>query len=332
MYHSRWKGNHYEAGFKYGNRLKKNNIGLKLNERLNDKKISYGKGVLNIYRDFYPEIIDEIQGFADGLKEEFDLVFAFLTSMYVFTYNNYCSIIAIKNEDEILFARNSDFSIDIEKLCDCAYYKLDNGYSFIGNTTAMIEIEDGVNSEGLACGLTFVYPKIKGYGFNAGFIIRYILEKCKDIDEAINFLKNIPMGSSQNIILADKKGNIALVECNSESKEIIVKSGYGNASLFRTNHFVNIGMEKYLPDIEDEIHSFERYETLKNQDYNGYGIEEIFKLLKGDYGFLCQYDRKKGMDTIWSSVYDLKRKNIYICEGNPKRKCFKLDKRLKFNY
>ena len=252
--------------------------------------------------------------------------------MYVFTYSNYCSLIAIKNKDEILLGRNSDFSIDIEKLCDSTYYRLDNGYSFIGNTTAMIEMEDGVNSEGLACGLTFVYPKIIGYGFNAGFMIRYILEKCKNVSEAIYFLKRVPVGSSQNIILADKEGSIALVECNGENKELTVRSGHENISLFRTNHFILDSMKKYLTDIEDEIHSFERYKTLKNQDYKNYRVEDIFKLLKGENGFLCQYDRKKGIDTVWSSVYDLKRKEIYICEGNPKRKQFKLDKRLEFNY
>ncbi len=48
MYHSRWKGNHYEAGFKYGSRLKKNNISLKLSE-----------------------------GFSNELKEEFDSIFSF---------------------------------------------------------------------------------------------------------------------------------------------------------------------------------------------------------------------------------------------------------------
>lgn len=120
--------------------------------------------------------------------------------MYIFTYNNYCYVVAIKNGDEILLGRNSDFLIEIEKLCDSPYYRLDNGYSFIGNTMVMIEVEN------------------------------------------------------------------------------------------------------------------------------------VFKLLKGDYGLTCQYDRRKGMDTIWSSIYDLKRKNIYICEGNSKRKKFKLDRRLKFNY
>ena len=53
-------------------------------------------------------------------------------------------------------------------------------------------------------------------------------------------------------------------------------------------------------------------------------------LLSGKKGFLCQYDRKKGMDTIWSAIYDLTANKIYRVEGNPSRKRFKEDMRFHF--
>ena len=38
----------------------------------------------------------------------------------------------------------------------------------------------------------------------------------------------------------------------------------------------------------------------------------VFEILSGKYGFMCQYDRKKGADTVWSVVYDLKnKKDVY---------------------
>lgn len=54
--------------------------------------------------------------------------------------------------------------------------------------------------------------------------------------------------------------------------------------------------------------------------------------MSGKHGFMCQYDRKKGADTVWSVVYDLKNKKIYRVEGNPSRKKYKEDKRFKFLY
>ena len=54
------------------------------------------------------------------------------------------------------------------------------------------------------------------------------------------------------------------------------------------------------------------------------------KLLSGDYGFLCQYDRSTGKDTVWSVIYDMKRHKIYRSEGNPRRHKFKEDIRFQF--
>ncbi len=45
---------------------------------------------------------------------------------------------------------------------------------------------------------------------------------------------------------------------------------------------------------------------------------------------MCQYDRKTDADTVWSVIYDIKNSAIYRVEGNPKRKTFKKDIRLKF--
>ena len=47
---------------------------------------------------------------------------------------------------------------------------------------------------------------------------------------------------------------------------------------------------------------------------------------------MCQYDRRKGADTVWSVVYDVKNKKIYRVEGNPSRKPYKEDLRFKFSY
>lgn len=75
-----------------------------------------------------------------------------------------------------------------------------------------------------------------------------------------------------------------------------------------------------------------RYETLNSQNYTEFNLSSIFELLKGKDGFICQYDKTKKFDTIWSSVFDIKNKIIYRCEGNPKQKKFIIDKRLKFSF
>ena len=62
----------------------------------------------------------------------------------------------------------------------------------------------------------------------------------------------------------------------------------------------------------------------------GFNFPFAEKLLSGDYGFLCQYDRSTGKDTVWSVIYDMKRHKIYRSEGNPRRHKFKEDIRFQF--
>ncbi len=39
-------------------------------------------------------------------------------------------------------------------------------------------------------------------------------------------------------------------------------------------------------------------------------IETTEHLLKGDYGFMCQYDNEPDFETVWSSVFDLESLDI----------------------
>ena len=77
----------------------------------------------------------------------------------------------------------------------------------------------------------------------------------------------------------------------------------------------------------------ERYQTLYSafsEKNGGFNFPFAEKLLSGDYGFLCQYDRSTGKDTVWSVIYDMKRHKIYRSEGNPRRHKFKEDIRFQF--
>ena len=57
------------------------------------------------------------------------------------------------------------------------------------------------------------------------------------------------------------------------------------------------------------------------------GIEYAKDILRGKYGFICQYDKQLNFDTIWSSVFDISNKRIYRAEGNPSKARYNEDTR-----
>ena len=254
--------------------------------------------------------------------------------MYCFEFDNHCTCIAFKDKDNIIFGRNSDFLVELEKLYMNCLYNLDNVYAFNGNTTAFVEIEDGINEYGLSVGLTFVYPTIIKAGFNAGLLVRYLLEKCRTTNEAIQTLKQISIASQQTLTIADNTGNIAVVECNAENVEVI-KANEKDNFVIATNEFSSENMKKYNNYNIDDWKAKERFEVGYNAlvtNKINFSFDLAKDILSGKYGFMCQYDRKTNADTVWSVIYDIKNKKVYRVEGNPSRKNFKEDSRLKFNY
>ncbi len=53
-------------------------------------------------------------------------------------------------------------------------------------------------------------PGVKGLQFMV--IVRALLENCKDVEEGISYLKDMPIGTNMNLLLADVNGNAALIE------------------------------------------------------------------------------------------------------------------------
>ena len=321
MYHAHFRGTHYEAGFRWGSLLLKHkNIILEnIPFEITQERIDYALSCLPIYEKYYHEIMEEIQGLADGQQCDVRILQAVLFSMYSMPPSCNCSCFAFTTEHEILLGRNSDFLTEIERLNQNVVYKLTDGvYSFTGNTTAFVEIEDGVNEHGLAVGLTSVYPNQCKPGFNAGMIVRYLLEKCKNVSEAVSCLYQLPIASAQTLTLADAMGTITVIECNAEQIKVEKTLNNNLSFVCATNTFHFPEMIGYNNDKIDNWFAEERYQTLYsafNRKNGGFNLPFAEKLLSGDYGFLCQYDRSIRLDFLEQVVlYEVKRLACFASE------------------
>jgi len=336
MYHVCFGGTHYEIGFRLGSTLAKNKCFVLDNVPfpISGERKELALSCIPIYQEYFPEILEEISGLADGQKCGTELVQSVLFSMYILPPSCNCSCFAVSSGQKVLLGRNSDFIPDLEELnmnVICHFPK-GSSYSFTGNTTAFIEMEDGVNSCGLAVGLTSVYPVVSKPGFNAGMLLRYFLEKCPDTESVIHQIKRLPIGSAQTFTVADSKGSTAVIECNAEHIKVI-RPSKEKPFVCATNIFCSGEMAPFQKAGIDTWRAEERYDTLVRALTARQGSLDIpaaQDLLAGKDGFLCQYDRKAGTDTVWSVIYDLTGKNIFRAEGNPMRYCFEKDERFSF--
>jgi len=185
--------------------------------------------------------------------------------------------------------------------------------------------------------MTFVMTKLEKIqaGFNSCFIVRYLLEKADSTEQAIALLSELPIASNCNILLADKSGRMVVVECTPSAKKIREAKKLDEDSIVCTvNSFISNKMKAYDDSNGNDYDSHKRYMVVMDsftkyikEDY----IETTKQLLKGDYGFMCQYDNEPDFETVWSSIFDLKTLAIYRAEGDPRKKKFIVDNRLKKN-
>ena len=327
MYHPRFKGRHYEIGLKYGGLLKRNSIDLFGLTELDDFQTGYGTQSGRILWKYFPEACEEMRGMADGVGIPYERFSAWLMCISVCLEIPGCSMIGFKDNGHVVFGRNNDLPPIFRRISASALYRPSNGYSFIANSSAFVGSEDGINEKGLAVGMTYVWAKELRPGINSMFLVRYILERCADVEEGLKAIESIPIGGAYHLILADRE-DILHAEC-SPQKIKINRGGFAVA----TNHFVSKEMRQY-EEPKNLYLSKERYKTgydalVKKHDKDAVGYAK--DILSGRLGFMCQYDKEMNFDTVWSSIFDLSNNKIYRAEGNPSRTGFNEDMRLNWD-
>jgi predicted choloylglycine hydrolase len=68
---------------------------------------------------------------------------------------------------------------------------------------------DGMNEDGLVASQTFGGRPAQGQGFSIILMLRYVLETCHTVDDAVAALTRIPIAQSQNVTVLDRSGAYA---------------------------------------------------------------------------------------------------------------------------
>ncbi|WP_417602961.1 C45 family autoproteolytic acyltransferase/hydolase [Owenweeksia hongkongensis] len=132
----------------------------------------------------------------------------FLTGWQPPAYITGCSQAVAVDEPQLV--RNYDYHPHLSEgtLLNSAW----NGKHVIAVGDCLMGVVDGMNSDGLVASLTFGGRKVVGKGFGIPFILRYVLEFCSNVDEAVEKLKKIPSHMAYNIMVLDKTGAYKMLQ------------------------------------------------------------------------------------------------------------------------
>jgi predicted choloylglycine hydrolase len=149
---------------------------------------------------------------------------------------------------------------------------------------------DGMNEDGLVASLTFGGSRAKGPGFSIILMLRYVLETCRRVDEAVTTLSRIPIALSQNVTLLDRSGAHATMFLGPDRSPAVT------TELISTNHQEQV----VSPQHAAASRTVERHEALARRLAEpGMTLDRLVE------GFFEPplYSRRARSATVYTAVY-----------------------------
>jgi len=160
---------------------------------------------LNAIRTHMPEIVPLYEQLVE-LAGGGDRDARFLSFYCPPRYLTGCSQ-AIWPGDKPLMVRNYDYT---PHAVDAVLLRTRwQGRRVIGMSDGLFGLVDGMNEDGLAVSLTFGGRREAGVGFGVPLLLRYILQTCTTVPEAIDVLARVPSHMSYNVTVLDAKRRFA---------------------------------------------------------------------------------------------------------------------------
>jgi len=134
---------------------------------------------------------------------------------------------------------------------------------------------------------------------------KIIAETYETVKDAIKIFKKILLCCPKNFFIADKNGNMVVVEHTSKKFKVIYPK---NNIFIKTNHYIDSELAKedtVLKRIPYHNTFIRYYETLQKINFkkNKFKFESIIKILNKRGSYTCQ--NFPGIKTIWTLALDM---------------------------
>ncbi|NWG10275.1 choloylglycine hydrolase [Candidatus Bathyarchaeota archaeon] len=327
MFHPTVRGTYYEMGYSYGSLLYKHGFRV---PKIAKEKLEFGRQSEKEVKRVFPEILEEIRGFAEACHVTYEDMASFMMSIGAFKVDQKCSVFAAFNGSDVVFGRNYDFYYSFKKYTESCLTCPKDAYSSIGHSDVFIGKEDGVNERSLAIAMTGIAEKNIKPGISFVLMIRCVLDRCANVEEGVKIISNAHFSATSNYLLADREGSMAVVEV-APDKVRVRRPERGENFIVCTNHFLHSEMLESESVKQRCWDSVPRYAAINQtiEEQNGkIDFETAQKILSNHSGYVCSHQEQIKLGTLWSIIATLKEPKIFRAEGHPCKTKFKQDIRL----
>ncbi|GAE92697.1 choloylglycine hydrolase [Gracilibacillus boraciitolerans JCM 21714] len=248
------------------------------------------KQTISVYKALAPSLWEEFEGgLKDALEWPIERILLEFGGYRTNIPKSGCSIMSGNG----FLIRNYDYHPKTYDGSFLASQPTDDGLATIGSSQRVTGRSDGMNEQGLALGYTFINRKKPGDGFVCHMIGRLVLELCKNIEEEVQLLKELPHRGSFSYVLYDTNSTlVTIVETFPRGIEI-------RENIACTNHFERLTKDNrhFLVD------STKRMDLIQEKELSSLTSEKTFQLFNSTTAslFFQQYYNWAG--TIHTSAF-----------------------------
>jgi len=321
MYEVNLVGSYYEMGREYGRRLRKADFKT---PKYSSAAIELGKKCRGHVETVFPEIMDEIRGIAEAAEIDYDALCTFLLTHPQATPK--CSIFAVTDGRTTYIGRNYDMFYSLKDFTESYFTAPQQGHRSVGQTDVFVGREDGVNEHGLGVAMSGITDYFEP-GVPFWIAIRYLLDKCKTVQEGVDVLTEIPHHCTISFLLADSTGEMIVVEV--KPGLAVVREPEDNY-IVSTNHYNHPDMKGL--EIFEPPDSRIRYSTIVDSLGDADAVpdeDSIRRILSSHEGLVCSHIEEMKLGTLWSVVANLNTLQVWRSDGHPCSNPYREDTRLR---
>ena len=311
----RLSGTYYDIGRAFG----RSRRGIDQYETPGDEAIEIALKFQDLLQEHACDLHDEIMGFSQGigLNHESVLVAQFLPSWALG-----CNLFFVKGEHtengSPIFVRHMDWIEDDLRNLTMLETAPTGRNGVIGLSFAEVGCYDGINTAGLAIGTASV-PFFNGtnrVGLRDKHVSRWVLDNFSSVEEAVDYMREVPHAEAINFLVADKTGASARVEVTPTR----VRAKVSNDGLKVVNNFFMLEGTKDLDNMPEDDRSrlyHRRIHAWFSAVQGTIGLKHVKEVCRSHEMGICEHLKEPPGGTIYSWISELGTNTLHLSIGYP---------------
>ena len=275
-------------------------------------EIARGSGLREAGEAHAPDLMAEVASIAEGAGQDFETMFAWQLIDECWWYlddreasgsdaaaagRERCSALAINHQGQGIVAQTQDLDYHCDGTQVMLRYLDQSGLEILVPSLAGLLALNGINSAGLAVGITTLSQLAHSTSGVASGLLVPMLLRCTTVDEALALLDRMPIASGNSFVVGSRDRSVAVEVCS----DALAVSADGDRAL-HTNHA--LVQEPIHPYVRFD-HSVARLRQLDERVRPDSALEDLAALYAG--GPVCQSRAGGGVQmSVGTMIFELR--------------------------